>query len=336
MFVDILMSKCVDPNQKTFIFPDNDFSAAAIDNHRNVLKEHFYCPHINERQGAVEEWMDKVKQKKLAQEVGLNVANYMVIEVKDKSFQIPQGINYPCFAKPLLSIVGGKSGLRKCDSELELRKHIESIMPKRDGISFLVEEFIQIEKEYATLGFSDGTNVIIPGMMELLHIGHGNHYGVAVQGKAFPTLGNEDIIDKFKTLVKEIGFVGVFDIDFFESKGKMYFCELNLRFGGSGFVFTKLGVNLPVMMMKYFLGENIDDLNKTIQGSANYFNERMALDDWYCGYISHEEYLNWRDTSDIKFVADDEDDQPQKEFEKEYKIRRIKKTLKKCLGKCLF
>ena len=74
----------------------------------------------------------------------------------------------------------------------------------------------EIEREYATLGFSDGDEVVIPGILELLHVGHGTHFGVAVQGAVSPI--NEEfvsLVEQFKTLVKQIGFVGVFDIDFF-------------------------------------------------------------------------------------------------------------------------
>ena len=333
MLLDILLNKCVDATQKTIIFPDNDFSAAVLDEYREQLKAYFYIPHIKDTAGAVKEWMDKVKQKALAKTVGLNVAQAVLIEVRDKQFTIPDTISYPCFAKPLLSIAGGKSALKRCDTENELHKHITYVGSLRPDVSILVEEYKEIDKEYATLGFSDGKNVVIPGLLEFHQIGHGSHFGVAIQGRAFPIDGYEDLVEKFKKLVIEIGFVGIFDIDFFESGGIMYFCELNLRFGGSGYAFTKLGVNLPVMMMKSFLGEDIQDMNKAINQTAFYFNERMAIDDWYGGYISTEKYYQLRDASEIKFVACDNDPLPQKRLEKEFRMKRIKKTIKGWMGK---
>lgn len=333
MLIDILSNQCVDSNQKTYIFPDNDFSAAAIDNYRDVLKEHFLCPHIQDRQGAVEEWMDKVRQKALAQKIGLKVANSVLIEVKDRHYQIPDEIVYPCFAKPLLSIVGGKSGLKKCNSIEELRNHIDFVITKRDDVRILVEDYINIEREYATVGFSNGNEVIIPGILELLHVGHGSHFGVAVQGMVSPIDGYEDIVEKFKAFVKEIGFVGIFDIDFYKSNGEIYFCELNLRFGGSGYAFTKMGVNLPVMMMKFLGGESIDKMEKTVKGSSKYFNERMAIDDWYGGYLSTEEYFKLKEESDIRFVENADDYMPQTVLNKMFRIKKIKKTIKGWIGK---
>lgn len=335
MLVSVLLEQCADASQKAFIIPDNDFSAAVVDKYRDVLRDYFFIPHINEKQGAVEEWMDKTKQKALARQIGLNVVNSKMIRVENLSYQIPEDIHYPCFVKPLVSIVGGKSGLKRCDNKTDLKKHIDGFIANRTfhDVDLLIEDYKKIDREFATLGFSDGKEVVIPGLLELLRIGHGNHFGVAVQGGAFPITGYEELVDKFKRLVMEIGFTGVFDIDFFESEGEMYFCELNLRFGGSGYAFTKLGVNLPVMMIKSFLGESIGGMKKTIDKEALYFNERMAIDDWYSGYLSTKDFLKMREESEIKFVADEKDPIPQRKLENEFRVKRIKKIIKGWMGK---
>lgn len=334
MLISILREQCIALDQKTVLFPDNDFSAAAIDNHRDILKEHFYIPHIHERQGAIEEWMDKVRQKALAESVGLNVANAVVVDVRDGRYTIPDTVHYPCFAKPLMSIVGGKNGLKRCNCTKELEEHINSLLIKFNDFRILCEDYKEIEREYATLGFSDGDEVVIPGILELLHVGHGTHFGVAVQGAVSPI--NEEfvsLVEQFKTLVKQIGFVGVFDIDFFKSQGKFYFCELNLRFGGSGYAFSKMGVNLPEMMIRHFLGESIKDMNKVVLGSCLYFNERMAIDDWDFGYLSLKDLLKYRKKSEIRFVEDDEDKRPQRVLNKEFRSKVIRKEIKRWIGR---
>ncbi len=335
MLINLLLTQCVDPNQKTFIFPDNDFSAAAIDQSLDVLKDHFYCPNINWKQGAVVEWMNKERQKQLAQEVGLNVPNSLVIEIKDGKHIIPDTIAYPCFAKPLVSLVGAKLGLKKCNNRNELEKHLTQLPTLNEryrNIKLLVEDFKKIDREFALLGFSDGQEVVIPGIIEILQLAHGTHFGVAVQGKVYPAEDNV-LIAKFSELIKKIGFVGIFDIDFYESEGLIYFAEINMRFGGSGYAYTKTGVNLPVMMIKSFLGDNIDDLNKKIVQSATFFNERMAFDDWYNGYMSTKEFLHLKKTSQINFIYDDSDTQPQKVFMRDFRRKFLKKTVKQLIGK---
>ena len=127
--------------------------------------------------------------------------------------------------------------------------------------------------------------------------------------------------------------MGVFDIDFFKSQGKFYFCELNLRFGGSGYAFSKMGVNLPEMMIRHFLGESIKDMNKVVLGSCLYFNERMAIDDWDFGYLSLKDLLKYRKESEIRFVEDDEDKRPQRVLNKEFRSKVIRKEIKRWIGR---
>lgn len=324
----ILLEKCAVDGQKTVIFPDNDFSASVVDKHLDELEPFFHCPHIAHTKGEVTRWMNKIEQKRAAEAVGLNVVKASVVDVVNHGYEIPADVTYPCFAKPVVSIRGGKYAIRKCDNEGQLKSHLDKVSSGKDA-SLLLEEFKSIEREYALLGFSDGENVIIPGILEVTDLGHGSHFGVAVKGKIQPLSGFEDIVTKFKDLVRRIGFVGVFDIDFFESDGKLYFGELNLRFGGSGYAYTKAGVNLPVMAVKYFLGEDLKGLDTEVRQSLTYFNERMAIDDWYFNYISKREYLDMKRSSDISFVDDPDDPGPRRAYQRMFFRLKIKRLLKR-------
>ena len=329
MLINILLTKCVDPAQKTIIFPDNDFSAAAIDDHYDILREHFYCPNINKEQGAIAKWMDKVRQKGLAQDIGLNVTNSTIIEITDGKFNIPDSIEYPCFTKPLVSMLGAKLGIKRCNNRGELEKHLTQLPTLNERFSnskILVEDFKKIDREFAVVGFSDGKGAVIPGIIEIINLAHGMRFGVAVQGKVYP-IEDYSLIEKFSELIKRIGFVGIFDIDYYESGGLLYFDEINLRFGGSGYAYTKTGVNLPVMMIKSFLGESIKEMNKAITDRATFFNENMAMQDWFSGYMSTKEFKQIRKESDIHFVYDENDPAPQKEFEKVFRKKHLKRIV---------
>lgn len=328
--IRLLLEKCTKSKQKVVIIPDSDFSAVVIDKNQELLKEQFLFPHIHHTPGAVLEWMGKVKQKGLASEVGLNVALSSIISINDKHYDIPESINYPCFTKPLATIVGGKQILKKCCNKDELRCVLDKAGSIAD-MQVLIEDFKPIEKEYAVVGFSDGHNVVIPGVVQILDLAHGSHFGVACRGKVVPVDGFENLIDKFKQFILKIGFMGVFDIDFYQSDGDFYFCELNLRIGGSLYAFTKMGVNLPSMMVKSLIGESITDMKKMITSSATYVNERMCLDDWYYHYISTKEYHKMVKSADISFVKDEDDVYPNIMYKKEYRNRQFKRIIKRIL-----
>ncbi len=326
----ILLEKCADSNQKVVIIPDNDFSASVVDMNLNVLEKHFYCPNINHKEGAITTWMDKKRQKELASDLGIKVTSSLFVEVKNRSYQLPDNIKYPCFAKPLVSM-GRKASLAKCNNRMELCKHLDFVGLNED-LKMLVEEFKDISNEYAVLGVSDGSNVIIPGVIKILSLAHGSHFGVAARGEVVPVTGYENIVEKFKVFIQRIGFVGIFDFDFYESNGDYFFGELNLRFGGSGYAYTKQGVNIPAIFVKRIVGESIDGFQTEIEESATYVNERMCVDDWYNGYISTEKYYELLNSSKIKFIEDDVDPDPQKVFRRNWRRLFIRKAIKKMLG----
>ena len=331
MLLDYLLNKCAESGKKPLIVPDNDFSAAFVDAHRETLSGHFLLPHGKGDADSVEAWMDKSRQKALARAVGLNVAEASVVESGDYGGPLPSAVHYPCFVKPLASLAGGKMWLARCDEEAELRKCMKYAYDRRGNLRMLVEDFKVIETEYATVGFTDGEDVVIPGILQIVQMGKGWHFGVAVQGKVLPPDGWDEILDKFRELVRRTGFKGLFDIDFYRSEGKIYFCELNLRFGGSGYAFTRLGVNLPQMMLQSFSGKPWDR-DARIESSAYYFNERMGRDEWYFGRISWKAYCQIRDASQIRFLQDKNDPVPERAYRRETAMLRIKLFFKKLTG----
>ena len=328
--VRLLLDKCVDANQKPILIPDTDHTAATIDMNQEKLKDYFLFPHINHQAGAVVHWMDKVNQKELARRLGLNVASATVIDIVNGKYEIPDGINYPCYSKPLSTFVAGKGGMRRCDNAKELASALDFVIHHRTpNAKVLVEDYKEIETEYATLGFSDGTNVVIPGILQILTVSKQNR-GIARQGKVMPVDGFETEIEKFKKLVVAIGFVGIFDIDFYKSDGVIYFCELNLRFGGSGYAFTKMGVNLPAMLVRHLCGESVEDMNQAITGTAIYANERMCMEDFVNGYMTRKEFKECM-ASEIRFVTDAQDCGPEKAMNNAMWICNCKRLAKKCL-----
>lgn len=331
--VSFLLEKCVDPNQKVVLIPDGDDVVATIDNNKDKLKAHFLFPHIAKEPSSMEYWMEKTHQKQLAKEIGLNVTNATIVEIKDGQYNIPSDLPYPVFPKPLATMNGGKGGMRRCDNPKELSEALDFIINFRTrDTKVLIEDYKEIDTEYALLGFSDGKEVIIPGVLQFLKVSKKN-MGIALQGKVIPVNGMEDLLEKFKQLVLAIGFVGVFDVDFYKSEGKYYFCELNLRYGGSGYAITKMGVNLPAMMVRHFYGESIETMNKTFAGEAVYVNERMCLDDWDYGYISYKEYRKYIKTADIRFIPDAKDTLPEKVYNRVIMKRLPFNTLKRIIGK---
>ena len=309
----LLLDRCVENDQKAILFPCSDFAASAIDLNQERLEKHFLFPHIGHTPGAVVEWMSKIRQKGLASKVGLEVAEGVVIEVTDGKYVLPSGIVYPCFMKPMSSITGGKTGLGRCDTERQLRDSIGLLINRSSSISILVEEYKRIDQEYALMGVSDGKTVHIPGILKISSIASGTHYGVAKRGEIVPISGFERFVELCKSFVVETHFEGIFDIDFYKSRDTFYFCEMNFRYGGSGYAYTGSGVNLPTLAVGVLSGEPVDT-SLTVEKEALYVNERMCLDDWYNRFVSTREFIGFMRNRDISFIYNGEDPKPGRMF----------------------
>ena len=329
--IRLLLEKCADSKQKSIIIPDSDFAAVVVDKYQDKLKDYFLYPRINNTAGAVEHWMNKGVQKDLAKNIGLNVAEASLVKIENGQYCLPKTVKYPCFTKSAATISGGKQFLRCCKNEVELHNLLNKVSSQLNT-EILVEDYKKIDEEYAVVGFTDGKKVVIPGVIKFIATSQ-SHLGVARQGEILPVTGFEETIELFKTFVRKIGFYGLFDIDFFQSNGLLFFVEMNLRFGGSGYAVTKMGVNLPGMFVKSMCGEPFSDMNQFVSSSAVYVNERMCMDDWYLGHITLKECHQYIDNADITFVGDAEDPNPNRSMKKVFLITKFKKFVRYIMKK---
>jgi carbamoyl-phosphate synthase large subunit len=99
--------------------------------------------------------------------------------------------------------------------------------------------------------------------VDILNDFDGNYYGAFAKKKLAMRAGETDkalsVIDsRFSEIAEKIGkatqHVGNMDCDFFEKDGKIYFLEMNPRFGG-GYPFSHAaGVNVPAMYLDWLQG----------------------------------------------------------------------------------
>ena len=319
---------------KTILIPVDDFAASTIDENIDLLKADFLFPNIRMEQGAVNRLMDKNYQKLLARQAGLNVAEGWVVNIENHQYTLPNDIKYPVFPKPQISFKGNKSCMRKCNNERELRNVLDNVAKVRD-CPMLLEQYSEITKEYALLGFSDGKEVIIPAMIQMLESGSGGHHGVTLKGKIF----NPDdfvFINQLKQFMQSLHFCGLFDIDAYESNGKLYFNELNLRFGASGYAMTNSGINLPDCFIKHLTGRGqTTEIYKV--NEAVFVNEKVAYDDFYNGFISLSKYKKYLKDGNFGFIKSDDDPKPynmfiSQNFSFKKRLKREIKYLLRCFS----
>ena len=315
-----------DPYRKMLLIPCDDLVANIADEHYEELKEYYVLPNAEGTQGRVAYLMSKEAQKELALAAGLPIINSCMIRAKKGHFRIPETVKYPCFVKPNVSKNSSKSHMRRCNSEKELRDLLTEYSAKKE-VEMLVEDFIEIKTEYAILGLSTKEGVVSPGYFAAEEGGHDAHRGVAMIGRIVDTKEQQKLIDDITAFVASLNFDGLFDVDLILSQdGKMYFTELNLRYGASGYAVTESGVNLPGMFADYMLrGKPIDMDCKVVPGKR-FISEKIMLDEYVAGYLTREEMMQKMDQVDIHFILDEADPKPYRYFKKYYPVASLVKA----------
>ena len=302
----------VEPERKMLLVPADDQAASVIDEYYDDLKYYYLTQSINGKSGEVNKLMSKAEQNKVAQAAGLPTLGQVVISTHNGEFEVPDGIYFPCFAKPDVSMLHSKSIMRRSDSKEELNNHIYSISRKRDR-DMLVERYIEIKNEYSLLGVCDGEIAFGPAIFTVEEYGKGARKGIAVSGRILSIKKQRPELQSFvadlNRLVETIGFKGLYDIDFVEDEtGNFYFVELNMRFGASGCAFTECGVNLPGMYADLMLqGKSLDTSLVPDKEGLVFVNEKELLHDYLNGILTKHELLKKIDDADITFIKKDND-----------------------------
>lgn len=330
-----MLKELADPNRKLLLIPNDDLVASTVDTNLDELKEFFLIPNVNGVQGEIDRLMSKSVQKEIASAAGLPVLNSCVIRTEKGNFEIPETVTYPCFIKPNISKNSSKSRIRKCENEAELKSALKEFSAKKD-IEMLVEDYIEIAKEYSLLGLSTKDGTVGPGIFIVEEGGHAERKGVTMSGRILPCAQMQPLVSDLNRFVDSLGYEGLFDVDLIETtEGKVYFVELNLRYGASGYAVTESGVNLPGMYADYMLLQKAIDLNCKVEDGKVFISEKIMIDEYIGDFLAKTDLKRMMESVDIHFIMDVHDPQPYRHFKRFYSFAAFKRMKRKLKETCL-
>ncbi len=321
--IKLLLNEFSGEETKPVLLPTDDYTASVIDENSDALSKHFLFPNVLYAKGGLVHFMDKAVQKKLAIAGGMNVASGWTAVYNGSRYEVPEDVIYPCFIKPNVSFKGDKHFMQKCCSKEELSAALEKVSARLTS-DVLIEQYIDIKKEYAVLGCADGSKVIIPAVITTDSM----YKGVTATGSIRPLSEYGDLGDRLKKIIGAIGFTGLFDIDLYESEdGTVYFNEINMRFGASGYAVTQMGVNLPEMFIdRVTKQEKTANEAAEIPESATFANEKVCYQKFISGRFDKKEFKRALAEASFRFIKCADDMGPYRAFKRKMVRDRIKKA----------
>lgn len=283
--IDMLLSRFQKENN-VLIIPSGDGPALTLEKYKDCLSKNFIFEGIIKK-GTLSHYMRKDNQIALAKKHGFNIP--VSIKIKRGDI-IADNIPLPCIIKPLISCEGDKRDIRILDKIEDVRNHINHNLQFTEEV--IIQQFIEKDYEYDMMGcsFTNG-EVYIPLSDRMVKFNHklAETSTVSYIEPLDPEIQLE--VDKIERLMKDIGFVGLFSVEFMHNKkdNKIYFTEINFRNDGENSFIVHGGVNLPYLHYCDMMGHPLKEYNP-IKESKKYIWEGVH----FSGLIQGDEsFIDW-------------------------------------------
>lgn len=246
-------------DKKIPVVPCDDYTMKVLDSNFNLLKDKYFLPNSFEEQGYVTNLMQKANMFDMAIKAGLNVPQYIFIDVDATSniFDDCNDFTFPCIVKPILLKDGGKFNYQIVNNFSELIDYRDFVIKNYKQV--VVQQYINIVSEYGINGcrlYNSG-NCVFGGVIEKIRFSQ-QSMGSTTAGKIVKDKNN--LCDEISKFVELINFRGIFDVEFVFDGEKFYFIEINFRNGGYGYAYTKAGRNFPAIWVQEAYGKEFSEL----------------------------------------------------------------------------
>lgn len=259
--------------EKQIIFPCSDFAAYVIDENADVLSEYYYIPGFINNSKMVCDLMGKWNQKQFANRFGIRMAKSWRIDTKCEKVHLPSDLIYPCIIKPNKSAFGMKSDITVCEDEKQLL-NILNALKNHYPQGLLIQEYVIKDEEYDCMGcvLNDKKSIVCNTIKKIFDLGGNTVYAKFTDNPSISKV-NDVVINS----LYDMGYRGMFDIEYILSNGKVYLIEINFRHCGVGFGAIKNKVYAPFLWCA--------DICK-VKGVAGFkrkiTSERFLMDETVC------------------------------------------------------
>jgi carbamoyl-phosphate synthase large subunit len=221
---------------------------------------------------------DRKRFKELLHKLQLRQPESDTAMTVDEAVRAAQKIGYPVMVRPSY-VLGGRAMEIVYDEE-SIRNYMERTVKGSPKHPILVDKYLDDAIEVDVDALSDGSDVIIGGVME--HIEEaGIHSGDSACSLP-PYSLNDDIIGEIKrqtsALALELGVIGLMNIQFAVKKDEIYILEVNPRASRTvPFVSKATGVPLAKLAAKIMVGKTLKELGITKEKTIEHVAVKEAV-----------------------------------------------------------
>ncbi len=194
---------------------------------------------------------------RILEKTGIPRAAGGTVYTAQEAKEVANRLGYPVLVRP--SYVLGGQGMRIAFNDDEIEEFIGIINRIAQDHPILVDKYLQ-GKEIEVDAVCDGTDILIPGIME--HIERtGVHSGDSISVYPAPTISDkarDTLVEYTKRLAQALHVVGLINIQFIDMNDEIYVIEVNPRSSRTVPYISKVtGIPIVDLAAKVIMGQTI-------------------------------------------------------------------------------
>jgi carbamoyl-phosphate synthase large subunit len=215
---------------------------------------------------AIDRAEDRERFNALVEKLGLKQPTGVLARGLDQAIAGAERIGYPVLIRP--SYVLGGRAMEVIVDRASLGRYVAQALAASDRHPLLIDRYLEGAIEVDVDAIADGATVVIGGIMEHVEYAgiHSGDSACALPPRSLPTAIQRELADQTTLLARELGVVGLINVQYAVYRGEVYILEVNPRASRTiPFVSKAIGVPLAKLAALVMAGDKLADLGFTRQ-----------------------------------------------------------------------
>jgi len=235
-------------------------------------------PIIGTSPEAIDRAEDRERFQQMIERLGLKQPPNAIVRSIDEAVRKAEEVKYPLVVRP--SYVLGGRAMEIVYSEKELRTYMRDAVQASEDAPVLLDHFLNNAIEVDIDAVSDGTEVVIGGIMQ--HIEqcgvHSGDSACSLPPYSLPEDVQDAMRDQVRKMALELGVVGLMNCQLAYQDGEIYIIEVNPRASRTvPFVSKCIGVSLAKVAARCQTGKTLAEQGFTKEIIPKYFSVKEAV-----------------------------------------------------------
>ena len=180
-----------------------------------------------------------------------------------------------------MSADGNKSDIRIVEGKKNIELALKEFKEKNYTM-ILIQEYLNYDMEYAMMGYSVRGKVLIPGINSNDFIFPSNR-GNTSYARMFPLKDFKYDVSKIIKMLEKINYTGMFEVEMFLFKDKIYLNEINFRNSANLYGYTGNKIKYVYLYILDLLKIDSSTLKRTVDKSYHFCIEPLHIKNVFLG-----------------------------------------------------